>query len=119
MFQWYNEEHHHDSLALFTPGDVFEGRVEDVAQQRQHALLAAYTAHPERFVAGCPKVKRPPESVAISPADGVTAPTAEQTIDTPNERLEEVWPGPGDSSDVTVIHVPGTVKPEIQAELAT
>ena len=67
FFGWYNDHHHHSGLALFTPADVFYGRVEEVAAQRQVALDAAYTAHPERFPNGPPVVRRPPVSVAINP----------------------------------------------------
>jgi transposase InsO family protein len=67
FFGWYNDHHQHSGLALFTPADVFHGRVEDVAARRQVALDTAYTAHPERFPNGAPRVRRPPASVAINP----------------------------------------------------
>jgi len=67
FFGWYNDHHQHSGLALFTPADVFYGRVEDVAARRQVALDAAYAAHPERFPNGPPIVRRPPDSVAINP----------------------------------------------------
>jgi putative transposase len=67
FFAWYNDHHQHSSLALFTPADVFYGRVEEVAVRRQVALTAAYVAHPERFPNGPPIVRRPPASVAINP----------------------------------------------------
>lgn len=79
FFGWYNDHHHHSGLALFTPADVFYGRVEEVAAQRQVALDAAYAAHPERFPNGPPIVRRPPESVAINPLsveDATTEPLA-------------------------------------------
>jgi transposase InsO family protein len=79
FFGWYNDHHHHSGLALFTPSDVFYGRVEEVAAQRQVALDAAYAAHPERFPNGPPIVRRPPESVAINPLsveDATTEPLA-------------------------------------------
>ena len=66
FFGWYNDHHHHSGLALFTPADVFYGRVEEVAAQRQVALDAAYAAHPERFPNGPPIVRRPPESVSAT-----------------------------------------------------
>jgi putative transposase len=49
FFAWSNDDHHHAGLALFTPADVFYGRVGEVAAIRQAALDAAYAAHPERF----------------------------------------------------------------------
>jgi putative transposase len=67
FFDWYNDHHQHSGLALFTPADVFYGRVDDIAARRQVALDAAYAAHPERFPNGPPVVRRPPTSVAINP----------------------------------------------------
>jgi putative transposase len=80
FFSWYNDVHQHSGLALFTPAEVFYGRVEEVAARRQVALDTAYAAHPERFPNGPPVVRRPPSSVAINPlpldddAGGATAP---------------------------------------------
>ena len=54
FFHWYNQEHHHTHLALMTPATVHYGQVEIVYQQRQQVLVAAYAAHPERFVRGMP-----------------------------------------------------------------
>jgi len=67
FFAWYNDHHQHSSLALFTPAEVFYGRVEEVAARRQGALDRAYAQHPERFPNGPPIVRRPPTSVAINP----------------------------------------------------
>lgn len=79
LLRWYNDDHHHEGLALFTPADVFFGRVDAVAARRQQALDAAYAEHPERFVRGRPTVKLPPARVTINapPADttSVAAPT--------------------------------------------
>lgn len=69
FFEWYNHHHQHSGLALFTPADVFHGRIEDLAGTRQAGLDAAYAAHPERFVHGPPKVARPPDVVAINPLE--------------------------------------------------
>jgi len=71
---WHNDEHHHSGLALFTPADVFYGRVEVVRAARQAALDAAYAAHPERFTHGPPRVPMPPTEVHINPltADAVS-----------------------------------------------
>lgn len=67
FFGWSNNIHQHSGLALFTPAEVFYGRVEAVAALRQAALDDAYSAHPERFPNGPPVVRRPPTSVAINP----------------------------------------------------
>jgi putative transposase len=73
FFGWHNDAHHHAGLALFTPADVFHGRVEVVAAARQSALDAAYRAHPERFPHGPPRVPRPPAAVHINPLVGARA----------------------------------------------
>jgi putative transposase len=67
FFGWYNDVHQHSGLALFTPAEVYYGRVEAIAARRQLALDAAYAAHTERFPNGPPVVRRPPTSVAINP----------------------------------------------------
>ena len=67
FFGWHNDEHHHSGLALFTPAEVFEGRVESVRAIRQTSLDAAYNAHPERFPNGPPVVRLPPTHVHINP----------------------------------------------------
>lgn len=67
FFPWYNDDHQHSGLALFTPADVYYGRVDEVAATRQLALDGAYAAHAERFPNGPPVVRRPPVSVAINP----------------------------------------------------
>lgn len=84
FFGWHNDEHHHAGLALFTPADVFYGRVEDVAATRQRALDAAYAAHPERFPNGPPIARRPPAKVEINPVSSKAATEAEErTADAP------------------------------------
>ena len=66
FFGWHNDDHHHSSLALFTPADVFFGRVEVVAAARQVALDLAYAATPERFTHRAPRVALPPAAVHIN-----------------------------------------------------
>lgn len=66
-FDWYNFEHHHSGLAGFTPEQVFTGRYQEVAKQKQQALDDRYEQNPERFVRGKPTVKMPPTTVAINP----------------------------------------------------
>lgn len=67
FFGWHNDEHAHSGLALFTPAEVFHGRVEAIRVVRQAALDAAYVAHPERFPNGPPVVRLPPSAVHINP----------------------------------------------------
>lgn len=108
FFRWYNEDHHHDGLALFTPADVFFGRVETVARTREQALLDAYAEHPERFINGPPVVRRPPARVLINPAE--TDPvTAEQFLRARQSEVASLWVSPQSASTVPVINLPGVV----------
>lgn len=72
FFGWHNDEHHHSGLALFTPSEVFFGRIEAVRAVRQAALDAAHAAHPERFPNGPPRVALPPAEVHINPLEALT-----------------------------------------------
>lgn len=67
FFGWYNEHHHHAGVALFTPAEVFHGRVDEIIVTRQLTLDAAYAAHPDRFPNGRPVARRPPAIVEINP----------------------------------------------------
>jgi putative transposase len=121
FFRWYNTDHHHDGLALYTPEDVFFGRVDAIAARREAALLDAYTRHPERFLRGQPTVPRPPDRVLLNPADGEQPPTAEQLLATSADDLETLWPQPA-TAGVPVINIPGATTPpgtNPQPELAT
>ena len=117
FFDWYNSEHHHDGLALFTPQDVFMGHVEEIAKRRQGALDEAYQRHPERFVAGPPVAARPPERVLLNPSDAAP-PTVETLLQTPDDELPELWPAPA-VNDIPVIHLPGAPAPQLNEANAT
>jgi putative transposase len=39
-FIWYNDEHHHSGIAGYTPEQVFTGRYNAIAEQKQRALDA-------------------------------------------------------------------------------
>ena len=67
FFDWYNNRHHHDRLALLTPHDVHHGLVAERLAQRARVLDAAYAAHPERFVHRAPVPVAPPDTVWINP----------------------------------------------------
>jgi len=63
---WYNREHHHSGLAMFTPHDVHYGLVDEKIAVRAATLRQAYERNPERFPHGPPAVKRPPKEVWIN-----------------------------------------------------
>ena len=67
FFAWHNDDHHHSSLALFTPADVVHERIPAVMAIRQTALDRAYDTHPQRFPNGAPIVQLPPKVVTINP----------------------------------------------------
>ena len=70
FFGWYNAEHRHSGIGLLTPEVVHYGRSEQVLATRQEALLAAYAAHPERFVKRAPRPEPLPLAVWINPPEG-------------------------------------------------
>ena len=63
LFAWYNNAHHHSGLSYLTPADVHYGRAATVLAVRHRTRLAAYAAHPERFVQGPPR----PETLERAP----------------------------------------------------
>jgi putative transposase len=67
FFAWYNDEHYHTGIGLMTPAMLHYGEADNVQRSRQQVLEAAYAAHPERFVGGCPSAPRPPQAVWINP----------------------------------------------------
>ena len=67
LFTWYNDAHHHSGLRYLTPANVhYYGRAAAILEGRYRTRLAAYTAHPERFVQGPPRRETLPEAVWIN-----------------------------------------------------
>ena len=66
LFAWYNDAHHHSGLSYLTPADVHYGRAAAVLAVRHRTRLAAYAAHPERFVQGPPRPATLPTAVWIN-----------------------------------------------------
>jgi putative transposase len=67
LFDWYNDAHHHSGLRYLTPADVHFGRAAAILAARHQTRLAAYAAHPERFVQGPPRLETLPAAVWINP----------------------------------------------------
>lgn len=87
FFAWYNDEHHHSGLAMFTPADVHFSRIDERLAQRQATLDAAYEAHPERFPHGRPTAARPALEVWINPPTmAPSAPAEAQAVGTAEVR---------------------------------
>ncbi len=72
FFPWYNTEHHHTGLGLFTPHDVHHGLAAARRDARAIVLAAAHRAHPERFLRGVPTPAPLPTAVWINkPSSGI------------------------------------------------
>lgn len=62
---WYNHQHKHSGIALFSPADVHDGTWRNAWTTRDTALQAYFTAHPERFRAR-PRTPTPATTVGIN-----------------------------------------------------
>lgn len=65
---WYNTEHHHSGIALFTPAQVHDGTWADAWATRDRALQTYHQQHPERFRTP-PTTPRPAAHVGINLPD--------------------------------------------------
>ena len=81
FFDWYNDDHHHSGLAMFTPADVHYGRVEQRLAARQAVMDRIFETHPARFVGGRPIVKAPRDKVWINPPKVAPAPPSTAAVD--------------------------------------
>jgi putative transposase len=95
LFAWYNDAHHHSGLSYLTPADVHYGRATATLAVRHRTRLAAYAAHPERFVQGPPRLEILPHAVWINPPAKSTAQDAPgTTIVTPADPQHRGIGGP-------------------------
>jgi putative transposase len=67
FFPWYNNEHHHVGLGLFTPHDVHYGLAEAKREKRALVLADAFAKNPERFPNGLPSPRQLPSAAWINP----------------------------------------------------
>ncbi len=94
LFAWYNDAHHHSGLSYLTPADVHYGRAAAILEVRHRTRLAAYAAHPERFVKGPPRPETLPTAVWINPPPKTTGQEAPgTTIVTPDDPQHGVIDG--------------------------
>jgi transposase InsO family protein len=66
FFPYYNTEHRHSGIGLYTPGSVHDGTWEITRQGRQRVLDEVYSAHPERFRKGRPLAPALPSQAWIN-----------------------------------------------------
>lgn len=64
---WYNQNHKHSGIALFTPDEVHTGAYLNLWHQRHQTQQAYYQAHPTRF-------HQPPRTPTPSPTVGINLP---------------------------------------------
>ena len=83
LVAWYNDAHHHSGLSYRTQADVHYGRAATMLEVRHHTRLAAYAAHPERFVQGPPHLEILPHAVWINPPAKSTAQDAQERRSSP------------------------------------
>jgi transposase InsO family protein len=69
FFTSYNHEHRHSGIGMHTPASVHYGTAEQIRQQRQATLDAAYTEHPHRFTRRPRPPQRPEVAWINQPAD--------------------------------------------------
>lgn len=86
LFAWYNDAHHHSGLSYLTPADVHYGRTAMVLEVRHQTRLAAYAAHPERFVLGPPRPRNPAACGVDQSAGEIGRPGCPSTDDRHPER---------------------------------
>lgn len=72
VFHWYNNHHHHSGIVFLTPAVVHHGRADNVLDRRHRVRMAAYLAHPNRFVSGPPQRESLPPAVWINPPEKTT-----------------------------------------------
>jgi putative transposase len=95
LFTWYNTAHHHSGLSSLTPADVHYGRAATILEGRHQTRLAAFAAHPERFVQGPPRLETLPTAVWINPPrPPAPSEVPGPTIITPDDPQPMVIPPP-------------------------
>jgi len=94
LLHWYNTEHHHVGLGLFTPHDVHYGLAAAKREQRARVLAGAFAKHPERFPNGRPSPRALPSAVWINPpAEVIEVAADEDTMTRESRSIEIVDPG--------------------------
>jgi putative transposase len=67
FFNYDNHVHRHSGIALRTPASVHYGTHDEIREQRQATLSAAFEANPIRFRRRSPQAPTIPEVVWINP----------------------------------------------------
>ena len=78
---WYNSQHKHSGIALFSPDEVHNGTWHHHWHQRDQAQQAYYTLHPERF-------RHRPRTPAPAATVGINLPQHHNTQPAPNDSTQ-------------------------------
>jgi len=78
---WYNQNHKHSGIALFSPDEVHDGTWRQAWARRDRTQQAYYDKHPERF-------RRRPTTPAPAPIVGINLPKPEEQPENTHERLQ-------------------------------
>jgi putative transposase len=114
LLHWYNTEHHHVGLGLFTPHDVHYGLAAAKREQRAQVLAEAFAKHPERFPNGLPVPKALPSAVWINPPTA-RASVVEAEI-TPTRESNEVPIGDPGATVEADPELDGLASPDLTSE---
>ena len=74
LFEWYNHEHRHSGIGMFTPYDLHHGLARARREARGDVLLGAWSKHPERFPHGRPVPAELPTAAWINKPSSSAAP---------------------------------------------
>ena len=111
---WYNTEHHHVGLGLFTPHDVHYGLAQTKREQRARVLAEAFARHPDRFPNGMPQPKAVPTEVWINPpAKRADLSAGENPVTREASEVAIVDPGASSKAD---LEAEGLVSPNLTIE---
>ena len=77
---WYNQNHKHSGIALFSPNEVHDGTWHHAWNRRDATQQAYYDKHPERF-------RRPPRTPAPADIVGINLPKPTDDAKAEPERL--------------------------------
>lgn len=77
---WYNQNHKHSGIALFSPEQVHDGTWRQTWTQRAATQQAYYEKHPERF-------RRPPHTPTPAGTVGINLPKDNNNTKTDSKRL--------------------------------
>ena len=100
FFEWYNREHRHSGIGMFTPHDLHHGLADARRTARAGVLLDAWAKHPERFPHG------PPTPATLPTAAWINKPSSSAASAEPaDQRAAQGAPAGGAVIGVSTVNV--------------